>query len=367
MELQANRQTIREAKKAGLEYSSDDVPGIERRGKPDEFTYWAPNGKQVRDEATLARIRSLAIPPAYKQVWICQEENGHLQATGRDARNRKQYRYHLSWREHRDANKFQHVLAFAQALKGIRKQVADDLESRGLTRNKVLAALVRLLETTLIRIGNDEYARANHSYGLTTMRNRHAKVLGKKVVFDFVGKSGKHHHIDILDQKLARIVQSCQDLPGQHLFEYKDLEGHIRAVKSQDVNNYLREISGENYTAKDFRTWIATVLAAIALREFDKVTSPSQAKRNVKTVFTSVAKVLGNTPAICRKCYVHPEIVQSYLDGSLLDEIEHEIDQNLQLSERIPSSEAAVLVLLERRLKIAKKGKSRRRVKTLSS
>ncbi len=305
------------AHSAGLHYVRDDRPGIRRLRCGKGFRYLDPRGQAVRDRVTLARIRALAIPPAWTDVWICMKDNGHLQATGRDDRGRKQYRYHAHWRKVRDETKYGRLIAFGQALPRLRARVETDLMLPGLPRPKVLATVVRLLATTLIRVGNEEYARANGSYGLTTLRNQHVKVQGGKVHFAFRGKSGIRHRIDLEDRHLARIVRRCRDLPGQELFQYLDEEGVSRRIDSADVNAYLRETAGEDFTAKDFRTWSATLLAAQALREMPPFQSQTQAKRQVVAAIETVANRLGNTPAICRKCYVHPAVVEAYLDGSL--------------------------------------------------
>jgi len=345
------------AKDAGLRYSTDDQPGIRRRARGKNFTYLNATGAVVRDVETLARIKRLAIPPAWTEVWISPAANGHIQATGRDARRRKQYRYHPRWREQRDQNKFERMISFAEALPGIRGRVQRDLALPGLPREKVLASVVRLLETTLIRVGNDEYARHNKSYGLTTMRDRHVTVRGPRISFSFKGKSGKEHEIDIHDPQLARIVKRSQDLPGEELFAYEDDQGDVRDVTSQDVNDYLREISGSDFTAKDFRTWSGTVLAATALREFEKVTNNRQAKQNVVTAIEAVAKMLGNTPAVCRKCYVHPEILNAYLQGTTIDVLRQRMGRKLATSLRkLKPEEAAVLMLLREKLRAPSQG-----------
>ena len=342
----------REAREAGLHYSSDTQPGIRRVNKRGGFVYLNAQGRPLRDKAALERIRKLVIPPAWKDVWIAPTADGHIQATGRDARGRKQYRYHDHWREHQDENKYGHMMKFARTLPKIRRRVNRDLKRPRLDREKVLATIVRLLETTLIRVGNEEYARQNHSYGLTTMRNRHVKVRGAEIEFTFRGKSGKEHQIHVHDPRAAKVLRTCQELPGQELFGYRDEEGTVHHIASNDVNSYLREIAGERYTAKDFRTWIGTVLAALAFREFEAVTSPTQAKRNVGTVIQSVAKMLGNTPAICRKCYVHPEIINSYLEGATFDSISQRLGENLAESmHKLAPVEAAVLALLQERLR----------------
>ena len=291
---------VKAARVAKLSYVSDEEPGIRRRRAGKSFSYRDPEGRVIHDEETLKRIKSLAIPPAWTDVWICPDPNGHIQATGRDARGRKQYRYHPRWREVRDEAKYGRMLVFGRVLPQIRARVEADLARPGLPREKVLAALVRLPERTMARIGNDEYARANKSYGLSTLKDGHAKIQGQRVTLDFRGKSGIRHRIALDSPRLARIVKRCRDLPGQHLFQYVDEEGEIRAVDSQDVNDYLREISGEDITAKDFRTWAATNLAAMALREFETFDSEAAAKKNVLRAIETVATTLGNTPAVCR-------------------------------------------------------------------
>jgi DNA topoisomerase I len=302
------------AAEAGLQYVSDERPGYRRRPKGKDFEYLDLEGKPIRDEQRLLRIKRLAIPPAWSEVWICPSPNGHIQATGRDARRRKQYRYHERWREVRDENKFDRLAQFAKALPILRRRVTQDLKLPGLPRQKVLATIVRLLERTFIRIGNEEYARENKSFGLTTMKNRHVKVKGAQVLFRFRGKSGRQHEVDVTDRKVAKVIAKCQDLPGQDLFQYLDEDGEVREVTSQDVNEYLREIAGKEFTAKDFRTWGGTVLAAIALSKQEEFQTKKQAKSNIKTAICAVAELLGNTPAVCRKCYVHPVIVEAYLN-----------------------------------------------------
>src|SRR6266478_533975 len=305
--------SVEAAEEAGLQYVSDDRPGYTRRAKNGEFEYFDTQGKRIRDEQRLLRIKRLAIPPAWTDVWICPLPAGHIQAIGRDARRRKQYRYHERWRELRDENKFGRLADFAQELPKIRRRVAQDMRLPGLPGQKVLATVVRLLERTFIRIGNEEYARANKSFGLTTMKNRHVKVKGDHLRFRFRGKSGRQHEVAITDRRIAKIVSKCQDLPGQDLFQYVSDDGEARNVTSQDVNDYLREITNENFSAKDFRTWAGTVLAAIALTAQSEFETKKQAKANLKTAICAVARLLGNTPAVCRKCYVHPAIVEAYL------------------------------------------------------
>jgi DNA topoisomerase I len=306
-------EMVAAAEEAGLQYVSDERPGYRRKAKGKRFDYFDTEGKLIRDEQRLLRIGRLAVPPAWTDVWICPSPNGHIQATGRDARNRKQYRYHERWREVRDENKFDRLAQFAKALPNIRRRVAQDLRLPGLSRRKVLATIVRLLERTFIRIGNEEYARENKSFGLTTLKNRHVTVRGAQVRFRFRGKSKRQHEVDVTDRRVAKVIGKCQDLPGQDLFQYVDDDANVQSVTSQDVNEYLRQIAGEDFTAKDFRTWGGTVLAAIALSTQEEFQTKKQAKTNIKTAICAVAELLGNTPAVCRKCYVHPVIVEAYL------------------------------------------------------
>lgn len=306
------------AHQSGLRYVSDEAPGIRRRRRGKAFEYTAPDGKPIRDDETLHRIRSLAVPPAYADVWICPQPNGHIQATGRDARGRKQYRYHKRWREVRDENKYARMLDFAKALPAIRRRVERDLRRKGLGREKILATIVKLLETTAIRVGNEEYARDNNSFGLTTLQNKHARVRGQDVKFSFRGKSGIAHAIDLHDRRLAKILRACQDLPGQRLFEYLDHERTVHHVDSNDVNDYIREISGGDFTAKDFRTWLGTVRCALILSAAEEATTQTDRKSRIVEAIKQVSSHLGNTPAVCRKCYVHPEILAAYTeDGTL--------------------------------------------------
>jgi len=309
---------VRSAQAAGLRYVSDTAPGIRRRRAAKGFRYLDANGKAVRDEATLARIRRLAIPPAWEDVWICTRDDGHLQATGRDARGRKQYRYHPQWREVRDETKYGRMAAFGRALPRIRRRVQRDVALPGLTREKILATCVRLLETTFIRVGNEEYAKENASFGLTTLRTRQVKVNGSKIRFQFRGKSGVEHEIELEDRSMAAIVKRVRELPGQELFQYVDEDGTRRVVDSADVNAYIREAAGGEFTSKDFRTWAGTLLAARALRDAGAFESKANAARNVNEAIASVAKLLGNTKAVCRKCYVHPAVIDAYLEGRLL-------------------------------------------------
>ena len=339
------------AELAGLHYVSDAQPGIRRVHSKKTVAYKAPDGTPIRDEAVLARIRSLAIPPAYEDVWICPDPNGHLQATGRDARGRKQYRYHPRFRELRDSTKYEHMFAFAETLPRIRATVAEHLALRGLPREKVLATVVWLLEHTMIRIGNEDYAKQNESYGLTTLHDEHVDVTGTELRFHFKGKSGKKWNLKVKDRRVAKIVKACQDLPGQELFEYKGENGELHDVTSSDVNAYLKEISGSDITAKDFRTWTGTVLAAHALAEFEEVDTQAAAKKNIRAAIEKVSARLGNTPAVCRKCYVHPEILNSYLDKQLALEIKEEVDEELSSGlASLQPEEAVVLALLRNRL-----------------
>jgi DNA topoisomerase-1 len=340
------------AASAGLVYVSDEERGIRRERSGEGFEYFKPGGEKIRDEAALERIRKLAIPPAWTEVWICPRADGHLQATGRDARGRKQYRYHPQFRELRETTKYEHMLEFARALPAIRARLAEHMALRGLPREKVLATVVHLLETTLIRVGNDDYARENRSYGLTTLRNPHVKVEGAELRFQFKGKSGKSWRLSVRDRRIAKIVRACQELPGQRLFQYRDEDGEIREVTSADVNAYLKDITGSDITAKDFRTWAGTVMAALALQEFEAVDSQAGQKKNIRQAIERVAARLGNTPTICRKCYVHPEVLNAYVEGQLLLQVKREAES--QLREELAAlkpEEAAVLALLEARLK----------------
>lgn len=337
------------AEEAGLRYVNDDEPGIRRRKAGGGFTYVGPDGRRISDRAELARIRSLAVPPAYRDVWICPDPDGHIQATGRDDKGRKQYRYHPRFREARESNKYAHMLEFADALPGIRAAIDRDMGRRGLPREKVLATIVHLLENTMIRVGNDDYAKQNKSFGLTTLRDRHVAIAGGKLRFAFKGKSGKSWQLELHDRRVAKIVKASQDLPGQRLFQYLDENGERREVTSSDVNAYLREISGRDITAKDFRTWTGTVLAALMLAETEAAESETAAKRNIKAAIEKVSAVLGNTPTICRKCYVHPEVFDMYLDRSLALRIE-EGAEALSQEARLRPEEQAVLTLLRDRL-----------------
>ena len=346
----AEDQPASDAQAAGLRYVSDQAPGIRRKWRRRKPYFLDAAGEEIRDERILERILALAIPPAWTDVWISPSERGHIQATGRDARGRKQYRYHARWRELRDETKYSRLLAFGRALPQLRKQVERDLALPGLPREKVLATVVRLLETTLIRVGNDEYARANQSFGLTTMRDRQTRVNGSEVRFEFRGKGNKTHAVGIRDRRLARIVKQCREIPGYELFQYIEASGERKVVDSGEVNDYLREVAGDEFTAKDFRTWAGTVLAALALQEFQAFDSEAQAKRNIVRAVERVARRLGNTPAICRKAYIHPAVLDAYLEGAMLDALRERTSASSKGLRALEPEEAAVMVLLERRL-----------------
>ena len=305
------------AKAVGLRYVSDELPGIARQKAGKVFRYRDAKGKAVRDQATLQRLRSLVIPPAWTDVWICPLKDGHLQATGRDAKGRKQHRYHPLWREVRDATKYDRMIDFGDVLPCIRRHVARDLRKNGLSREKVLATIIRLMDLTFIRVGNEEYAKQNNSYGLTTMKDQHARIRGGRIQFAFKGKSGKYHSIEVVDRRLAKIVKSCQDIPGQELFQWIDEQGKRRDVTSGDVNEYLRAICSSDFTAKDFRTWAGTVLALGALQKLAVFDTARQAKKNLKQAVEIVAEKLGNTPTVCRKCYIHPFVLDGYMNKKL--------------------------------------------------
>ena len=339
------------AQSVGLRYVSDARPGIRRRKTGTGFSYARADGSKLSDADVLKRIKALVIPPAWVDVWISPFADGHLQATGRDAKGRKQYRYHALFREVRESTKYEHVVAFADELPTIRKKVHEHMGRRGLPREKVLATVIHLLETTLIRIGNEDYAKQNNSYGLTTLKNRHVAVDGNEVRFRFTGKSGKQWSLRVRDRRVAKIIKACQDLPGQELLQYVDEAGDCQDVTSSDVNAYLKEITGKDVTAKDFRTWAGTVLAAMALNEVESFDSAAQAKRNLREAIEKVAARLGNTPTICRKCYVHPEVLNCYMDGNLVLELKSKAESELRGDvQNLKPEEAAVLALLRGRL-----------------
>ena len=308
---------VASARAAQLHHVNDALAGIRRQRTGEGFTYVGPDGATVALEGVLRRIRSLVIPPAWTDVWICADPLGHLQATGRDARGRKQYRYHPRWRAVRDTAKYDRMLTFGQALPRIRERTETDLGRPGMPREKVLAAVVRLLQETRIRIGNEEYRKENGSFGLTTLRHRHADVDGSAIRFEFRGKSGRPHTVRLSDRRLARIIKRCQDLPGQELFQYLDEDGEPRRIESEDVNAYLREIAGDDFTAKDFRTWAGTILASRFFRECEPWTQTQNGKKEIVRTIARVAEALGNTPAVCKKCYVHPEVIAAYVSGAL--------------------------------------------------
>ncbi len=340
-----------QARAQGLRYVTDSKPGFTRKRYGKSFHFFDTKGERIRDEAIIARIRKLAIPPAYTNVWICPQANGHMQATGLDAKGRKQYRYHAEWRAIRDASKFSHILAFGDFLPKLRAVTAEHMSQRGLTREKVLATVVTLLEKTLIRVGNDEYAKTNKSYGLTTLRHKHVDVSGHTIRFQFKGKSGKAWNLKLTDRRIARVVQACTDIDGQELFKYIDDNGNVRDVTSGDVNAYLQSITGEAFTAKDFRTWTGTVLAAMALQDYAVYDTEGQAKKNVVAAIETVSKKLGNTPTVCRKSYIHPQIIDAYMDGSLIAQITGEIDKTFQAQyEQLTPEEILVLAFLKQRL-----------------
>jgi DNA topoisomerase-1 len=337
------------AHEAGLLYVNDDEPGISRRRSGKGFRYVSPDGKMITDKHVLSRIKALAVPPAWSDVRICPSPRGHIQATGRDERGRKQYRYHPSWRQTRDQTKYDRMIPFGEALPAIRKRVREDLELPGLPREKVLATIVRVIDLTYIRVGNTRYAKDNKSFGMTTMRGRHADVTGSNIRFEFVGKGGKLVTVDVRDARVARIVKRCQEIPGQHLFQYLDDDGSRHTIDSDDVNGYLREISGQDFTAKDFRTWAGTVLALRALTAAESASSDAEARRIVNTAIEEVAGSLGNTVAVCRACYVHPAVVDAYLDGSLASVRPSRVRSNgTNAADRYRPHEAALLRFLRK-------------------
>ncbi|MET0407336.1 MAG: DNA topoisomerase IB [Hyphomicrobium sp.] len=339
----------------GLRYVSDATAGYRRKRTRTSFTYYDKADKRITDAGVVSRIKSIGIPPAYESVWICPLPNGHIQATGIDARGRKQYRYHPKWRELREQNKYEHIMQFAVALPALRARVASDMKLDSLPREKVLATIVSLLEKTLIRVGNTEYAAKNKSYGLTTMRRKHVAIGRGVLRFDFTGKSGKQWKLQVEDRRIAAIVKRCAEIPGHELFKYVGDDGTSRTVDSGDVNAYIKDITGQDFSAKDFRTWAGTVLAALALSEFKKYDSQAEAKRNVVAAIERVAKQLGNTPAICRKSYVHPEILSAYMSGDLIKMIDAKIAQKFKRQyAKLTSDEIMVLAFLRKRLQALK-------------
>jgi DNA topoisomerase-1 len=341
------------ARAAGLRYVYDTRPGFTRHRTRTGFRYATPDGQALRDKETLARIKSLVIPPAWESVWICTLPNGHLQATGRDAKRRKQSRYHPDWRKARDQSKYEHMLHFGATLPTIRQRVNEHLTLPGLPREKVLATIVRLLETTFIRIGNESYARENNSFGLTTLRRRHVDINGSRLTFKFKGKSGVEHTINLTDRRLARIVKTCRDIPGYELFEYLDDDGTPRCLDSNHVNDYLREVSAQDFTAKDFRTWAGTVLACMTLRAFEPCDTQTQLKKNTVEAIKSVAQRLGNTPSVCRKCYIHPAVLDAYLTGALTTLLADLKPSTSTQPHALRPEESALMHLLEQQLSVA--------------
>ena len=340
----------------GLRYVNDTSPGYRRKRVGKSFSYFDKDNKRITNADVLRRIKSIGIPPAYEAVWICPSPNGHVQATGLDARGRKQYRYHPKWREIRDQDKYEHIMEFAAALPDLRRHVSADFKRDRLPREKVLATIVSLLEKTLIRVGNNEYAAANKSYGLTTMRRKHVEIKGSTLRFEFTGKSGKQWKLQVQDKRIVAIVKRCADIPGHELFKYLDDEGQAHTIDSGDVNAYIKEITQRDFTAKDFRTWAGTVFAALALAEFKKYDSQAEAKRNVVAAIDKVAKQLGNTRAICRKCYVHPEILDAYMSGDLVKMADAKIaDAFKRQYSKLSANEIMVLSFLHKRLEPLKK------------
>jgi DNA topoisomerase I len=348
--LTAAIDPVHSAKLAGLRYISDNSPGFKRRKGRRRFVYIDLEGKIIRDAEEIRRIDALAIPPAWREVWICTVANGHLQATGRDAKGRKQYRYHPRWREIRDQTKYDKMLAFAEQLPAIRRQVEKDLALPGLPRQKVLATVVRLLETGMVRVGNQEYARQNGSFGLATLRSKHVDVSGAKIKFEFKGKSGVQHSFNLYDQRLAKIIRRCQELPGHELFQYIDEGGERCTIDSADVNEYLRNVAGEHFSSKDFRTWIGTVLAATALTAIAAENS-KPTKKNVTRAIEGVAKQLGNTTEVCRKSYIHPAVIESYQNGLLKEVFRSDATKSKGSTRDLKPAERSIVILLNRTLR----------------
>ena len=348
--LTPSTETNQSAKDIGLRYTHDDVPGITRIRHGKSFSYEYPDRKKVTDRETLDRIRLLAIPPAYTNVWISTFENGHLQATGIDARKRKQYRYHPKWNKVRNETKFHRMVAFGKVLPKIRRTVAKDLKKQNMPKEKVLATIVALLDKTLIRVGNEEYAKENNSYGLTTLHNKHISIAGSTIHFEFKGKSGVNHAINLQDKRLAKIVRDCKDIPGYELFQYIDEQGERHSIHSEDVNEYIKNSSGGDFTAKDFRTWHGTILACEALKDLATFDTETEGKKNVVSAIAYVAAKLGNTKAVCRKSYIHPDVINCYLDKSLVNNLTLSGNVNTSLKKLHPE-EAAVVRFLEKRAK----------------
>jgi DNA topoisomerase-1 len=354
LDLPSQVPPVESAQQAHLRYVNDNDPGIQRKRAGKGFSYLGADGKRLTDPETLDRIKHLSIPPAWTHVWICPIPNGHIQVTGRDARGRKQYRYHARWREVRDETKFSRMLAFGQALPQIRKRLEKDLARSGLPKEKILATVIQLMETTLIRVGNPEYARNNHSFGLTTLRDQHANINGSKIHFKFRGKSGKIHEIDVKDRQLAKVVKRCQDLPGHELFQYVDDAEQTHTITSHDVNSYLKEITGQDFTAKDFRTWYGTVLGIETLREVGESDTQAEAKKNIVQTIKLVAERLGNTTAVCKKYYIHPAVLNSYLEGTLIDTLKEDAAHlPSDLPDGLDQGEIAVMCFLRHLMQVA--------------
>jgi DNA topoisomerase-1 len=335
------------AKKAGLRYVTDSKPGFTRKKSGKSWQYFDTEGKKITDKEIIERINKIGIPPAYSDVWICPQANGHIQATGMDERGRKQYRYHVDWSEARKATKFDRMKQFGEALPKIRRQVGAHLNQPGISKEKVLATLVHLLERTLIRVGNEEYAKENKSYGLTTMQNKHVDIDENEIKFTFKGKSNKYHEITLRDKKLAKIVRELQDLPGQDLFQYLDDDHNLHEIHSDDINEYIQEITGQEFTAKDFRTWKGTVLASLALLKFDPAETEAEVKRNLAEAVKQVSSELGNTPAVCRKAYIHPSLLQRYLEAKTLQALQEYTPEQLEKYKLLRQEEAIVMVFME--------------------
>jgi len=352
----ARAEMLEAAHEAGLRYVDPIEPGIARVRRGRGFVYREPDGSLVREARTLNRIESLVIPPAWVDVWISRSANGHIQAVGRDARGRRQYRYHPLWIQVRDTAKYERTIEFASALPRLRRRVDRDLRERGLTRRKVVAAAVRLLDASLIRVGNEEYARENASFGLTTLRSRHAEVRGDSMLLTFRGKSGKEHSVGIRDKRLARVMRACQDLPGQRLWQYVDEDGQRQHLDSDDINDYLRDVMGADFSAKDFRTWAGTVLAVEELSERVDAASPKAAETEA---IKEVAKQLGNTPTVCRACYIHPDVLEAYEDGTLASAARRSVPAVRGLR----ADEAFTLALLRRRARSRTRGRTRIRAR----
>jgi DNA topoisomerase I len=362
VEAVTSTEPVAAAQAVGLRYVSDEKPGIQRirisldkadgnKGSNESFNYINVAGEPISERQILERIQALGIPPAWEQVWICPAANGHLQATGRDAKGRKQYRYHSLWRQIRDQTKFARMLSFSEALPDLRQRIEHDLSLPGLPKAKVLATVLRLMELTRIRVGNEEYAKTNKSFGLTTMRDRHVDISGSTVRFQFRGKSGVEHDIEISDRRLAKIVKRCRDIPGQELFQYLDQDGQRQSIDSGDVNDYLREITGQEFTAKDFRTWAGTVLAALELHDLGIGESETQTKKAIVQAIKAVSQHLGNRPATCRKYYVHPAILDAYTDGSLCEAMQRQLGHELSaFPHQLRCEEQVVVALLKQQL-----------------